>query len=80
MNNKYNFFNKTNNNIKNDIKNGKKEPIIWPQNLNTYLGQKGYTIMKNDLSVSQQLALKELLMVKPYVPGSPVQVQNTFPA
>ena len=76
MNNKYNFFNKTNNNIKNDI----KEPIIWPQNLNTYLGQKGYTIMKNDLSVSQQLALKELLMVKPYVPGSPEQVQNTFPA
>jgi superfamily II DNA or RNA helicase len=85
MNYKSNFFNKTNNNtkkndIKNDIKNDKKEPIIWPQNLNTYLGQKGYTIMKNDLSVSQQIKLKELLMVKPYVPGSPVQVQNTFPA
>ena len=81
MNYKSNFFNKTNNNTKkNDIKTDKKEPIIWPQNLNTYLGQKGYTIMKNDLSVSQQIKLKELLMVKPYVPGSPVQVQNTFPA
>ena len=76
MSYKSNFFNKTNNNKINNT----KEPIIWPQNLNTYLGQKGYTIMKNDLSVSQQIKLKELLMVKPYVPGSPVQVQNTFPA
>ena len=54
--------------------------IVWPQNLNTYLGNKGYTILKNELSVKQQLALKEMLMVKPYVPGSPVQVQKTFPA
>jgi superfamily II DNA or RNA helicase len=87
MNNKYNFFNKPNNNKINDYKNtntntnkNTKEPIIWPQNLNTYLGQKGYTILKNELSVTQQINLKELLMVKPYVPGSPVQVQNTFPA
>jgi superfamily II DNA or RNA helicase len=83
MNNKSNFFNKTNNNKMNDHKNtnkNTKEPIIWPQNLNTYLGQKGYTILKNELSVTQQIKLKELLMVKPYVPGSPVQVQNTFPA
>jgi superfamily II DNA or RNA helicase len=80
MNNKFNFFNKTNNKPNKDIKNDIKEPIIWPQNLNTYLGQKGYTILKNELSVSQQIKLKELLMVKPYVPGSPVQVQNTFPA
>jgi superfamily II DNA or RNA helicase len=77
MNNKFNFFNKTNNKPNKD---NEKEHIIWPQNLNTYLGQKGYTILKNDLSVSQQIKLKELLMVKPYVPGSPVQVQNTFPA
>jgi len=54
--------------------------IEWPQNLNTYLGNKGYTILKSELSIKHQLALKEILMVKPYVPGSPVQVQKSFPA
>ena len=57
-----------------------EEPIEWPQNLNTYLGNKGYTILKSELSIKHQLALKDMLMVKPYVPGSPVQVQKTFPA
>jgi superfamily II DNA or RNA helicase len=62
-------------------KNNKEEITDWPQNLqNTYLGNKGYTILKNELSIKHQLALKEILMVKPYVPGSPVQVQKTFPA
>ena len=54
--------------------------IQWPQLDTTYLGQKGYTILKSELSVSLQLALKELLTVKPFVPGSPVQVQKSFPA
>jgi superfamily II DNA or RNA helicase len=54
--------------------------IEWPQNLNTYLGNKGYTILKSELSIKHQLLIKEMLMVKPYVPGSPVQVQKTFPA
>lgn len=58
----------------------KQDIIVWPQNLNTYLGNKGYTILKSELSINQQLALKEMLMVKPYVPGSPVQIQKTFPA
>ena len=57
-----------------------EEPIVWSQTLNTYLGNKGYTILKSELSIKHQLALKELLMVKPYVPGSPVQLQKTFPA
>ena len=62
--------------------NSKKieEPIEWPQNLNTYLGNKGFTILKSELSIRHQLLLKESLMIKPYVPGSPVQVQTTFPA
>jgi superfamily II DNA or RNA helicase len=47
---------------------------------NTYLGNKGYTILKSEMSIKQQLSLKEMLMVKPFVPGSPVQVQKTFPA
>ena len=59
--------------IKNDI-------IDYPENLNTYLGNKGYTILKSELSIKLQLTLKEMLMVKPYIPGSPVQVQKTFPA
>ena len=54
--------------------------IDWPQNNHTYLGNKGYTILKSQLSIKHQLALKEMLMVKPFVPGSPVQVQKTFPA
>ena len=58
----------------------KDDPIVWPQTLNTYLGNKGYTILKSELSIKHQLALKEMLMVKPYVPGSPVQLQKTFPA
>jgi len=72
-----NIMNKTN--MKKHL-NTESEPIIWPQNLNTYLGQKGYTILKSELSIKLQLKLKELLMVKPYVPGSPVQLQKTFPA
>jgi superfamily II DNA or RNA helicase len=47
---------------------------------NTYLGNKGYTILKTEMSIKQQLSLKEMLMVKPFVPGSPVQVQKSFPA
>lgn len=52
---------------------------IWPQHLNTYIGNKGYTIFKSELTIKQQLKLKELLMVKPFVPGSPIQVQKTYP-
>lgn len=58
----------------------KQDIIEWPQNLNTYLGNKGYTILKSELSIKHQLTLKEMLMVKPFVPGSPVQLQKTFPA
>lgn len=54
--------------------------INWSQNIHTYLGNKGYTILKSELSIREQLALKEMLMVKPFVPGSPVHVQKTFPA
>jgi superfamily II DNA or RNA helicase len=53
--------------------------IDWSQTLNTYLGNKGYTLLKTELSIRHQLALKEMLTVKPFVPGSPVQVQKTFP-
>jgi len=54
--------------------------IIWPQTLNTYLGNKGYTILKSELPISLQLKIKEMLMVKPFVPGSPITKEKTFPA
>ena len=33
----------------NNKTNKLNEVIEWPQNLDTYLGQKGYTILKSDL-------------------------------
>jgi len=52
-----------------------------PSMLNTYLGQKGYTILKCELSVQQQYMVREELTIKPYVPGSPANNTSvTFPA
>jgi superfamily II DNA or RNA helicase len=51
-----------------------------PKTLNTYLGSKGYTILKNELSLKQQYFIRTQLTVKPYVQGSPVATSNTFPA
>ena len=70
-----NYYKKNNNNKI----NAKAEAIVWPSLQNSYLGNKGYTILKSELSIKHQLALKEMLMVKPFVPGSPVQVQKTYP-
>jgi superfamily II DNA or RNA helicase len=39
----------------------------FPKTLNTYLGQKGYTILKQDLSITQQNMLREVLVAKPFV-------------
>jgi superfamily II DNA or RNA helicase len=44
----------------------------------TYLGQKGYTINKSDISIEQQKKIRTDLTIKPFVIGSPVS--NTFPA
>jgi len=44
----------------------------------TYLGQKGYTIYKNSLSLKEQVYIREELMFKPYLPKSPVQ-PDAFP-
>jgi len=46
---------------------------------NTSLGQKGYTILKKELSFEQLTELKESLMVKPFVPGSPLQMTKSYP-
>jgi superfamily II DNA or RNA helicase len=51
-----------------------------PKTLNTYLGTKGYTILKSELTNLQQYFIRNELNVKPFVQGSPVQSTNTFPA
>jgi superfamily II DNA or RNA helicase len=53
---------------------------MWPKHLNTYLGNKGYTILKSELTPAQQTELKELLTVKPFIPpGAPKSMRTTFP-
>ena len=48
--------------------------------LNTYLGQKGYTIPKNELSIEEQKNIRNELTIKPFVMGSPMSNdQKTFP-
>jgi superfamily II DNA or RNA helicase len=51
-------------------------------NYKTYLGQKGYTILKNQISIEQQIKIKNDLTVKPYVGGTIGAANNavTFPA
>lgn len=39
----------------------------------TYLGQKGYTIYKNNICVKEQQFIRDELMVRPYMPKAPVQ-------
>ena len=47
--------------------------------INTYLGQKGYTIPKNEISVEQQKQIRNDLTIKPFVMGSPMNNnQNSF--
>jgi superfamily II DNA or RNA helicase len=43
----------------------------FPKTLNTYLGQKGYTILKKELNVEQQHALRKDLVAKPFTQGAP---------
>jgi superfamily II DNA or RNA helicase len=39
--------------------------------LNTYIGQKGYTLLKDELTPQQIHFIKTELMIKPYTPGAP---------
>ncbi len=51
-----------------------------PKNLNTYLGQKGYTIHKKELEPKDIEFIKKELTIKPYVMGAPQSSMETFPA
>lgn len=51
------------------------------KSINTYLGQKGYTIPKSEISIEKQKQIKTDLTIKPYTPGAPGgNNQLTFPA
>ena len=49
--------------------------------LNTYLGQKGYTLLKKELTLEQQKQIKTDLTICPFTAGSygPTNCQVTFP-
>jgi len=48
---------------------------------NTYLGPKGYTILKTKLTPEKLSKIKKDLTIKPYVPGAPgSKTAETFPA
>ena len=44
-----------------------------------YLGQKGYSIKKENMEVKEQLALRKDLMVKPFVPKTSLSQPMPFP-
>jgi superfamily II DNA or RNA helicase len=49
--------------------------------INAYLGQKGYTISKNELTIEKQKQIRNDLTIKPFVMGSPMNDnQKSFPA
>jgi len=48
--------------------------------MNTYLGQKGYTIPKSELSIEKQKQIRNDLMIKPFTMGAPVNDMKIFPA
>jgi superfamily II DNA or RNA helicase len=48
--------------------------------MNTYLGQKGYTIHKSELSIEKQKQIRNDLTIKPFTMGAPVNDMKTFPA
>ena len=52
------------------------------QNINSYLGQKGYTILKKELTIEQQKQIRNDLTIKPYIGciGGGSNNQVTYPA
>jgi superfamily II DNA or RNA helicase len=45
--------------------------------VSTYIGQKGYTIYKDSISIQEQISIRNELNVRPFIPKSPVQ-PNSF--
>ncbi len=49
------------------------------ENIATYLGQKGYTIKKENMEIEDQIELRNDLMVKPFVPKTSIVQPEPFP-
>ena len=45
----------------------------------TYLGYKGYTIMKENLTIEEQELIRKELTVKPFVPKTSLSQPTPFP-
>lgn len=71
---KPNFYNKFNK------KPAKPVPLEMPKTLSTYLGPKGYTIPKSELSEEQLKFIKDTLTIRPCTPGAPMATTASFPA
>ena len=57
------------------------EPVFTDlKTLNTYIGPKGYTILKSELSEAHINQIKQMLMIKPFTPGINLASTVTFPA
>ncbi len=51
-----------------------------PKTLSTYLGPKGYTILKSELTPAQIQAVKDTLTIRPCTPGMVTPATASFPA
>lgn len=49
-----------------------------PKVLNTYIGQKGYTLLKKEMTQSHVDIIRKDLFVRPRVPGAPVPTTGGF--
>ena len=61
----------------------KPQKIVFqemPKTLSTYLGPKGYTILKSELSEDQIKYIKDTLTIRPQTPGAPMATTASFPA
>ena len=67
---------------KQNKKNKKNKPasLVMPKTLNTYMGSKGYTIPKSELSEEQIQFIKDALTVSPVTPGIVLAATTKFPA
>ena len=55
----------------NEININESNNLQFTKTLNTYLGQKGYSILKKELNVEQQHILRKELVAKPFTQGAP---------
>ena len=53
--------------------------IIMNDEVAIYFGQKGYTIYKENLEITEQELIRKELTVSPYVPKNSFQKPSSFP-